>query len=423
MTTFADSLPRLRGLWRHADFLRLWGAQTVSVFGDQVTLLALPLAAVLVLDASPAQMGLLTAAGWLPHLLFSLAAGVWVDERQRPRALLVAADAARALILLSIPIAYAFDALTMAQLYAATFLVGAGTVVFDLTYTTYFPLIVPRRHILEAQSKFMTTRSASYMGGPPLAGFLVQLLSAPVAILADALSFLGSAALLLRVRNPTPERTEHRERDPLRTRLAGGFRFLFGQPILRASLGCATTLNFFTFAVQAVLVLFLSRELGLSPGVIGAVFAGGALGGLLGAVTAARVGSRMGYGPTVIVGSVLFPAPIALFALATGPEPVVIATCVAAEFLSGLGVMFFDVNLNSIQVLLTPQRLRARTSGVHRTINYGIRPVGAVLGGIAGSAFGLRETLIASAIGATLSVFFVWFSPLRTLHEAPEEAE
>jgi MFS family permease len=422
MAALAETAPRLGGLWRHADFLRLWGAQTVSVFGDQVTLLALPLAAVLVLDASPAQMGLLTAAGWLPHLLFSLAAGVWVDERRHRRVLMVGADVARAAVLVSIPVAYAFDALTMAQLYAATFLVGALTVVFDLAYTTYFPLIVPRRDILEAQSKFMTTRSASYMGGPTLAGVLVQALTAPVAILADALSFVGSALVLLRIRTPEPEQAEHREREPLRARLGAGFRFLFGQSVIRASLGCATTLNFFTFGAQAVLVLFMSRELGLSPGAIGAVFSGGALGGLLGAVTAARVGARIGYGPTVILGSVLFPAPIALFALATGPEPAVIAMCVAGEFLSGIGVMFFDVNLNSIQVLLTPQRLRARTSGVHRTINYGVRPIGAVLGGLAGSAFGLRETLLLAAVGATLSVFFVWFSPLRTLREAPEEA-
>jgi MFS family permease len=247
-------------------------------------------------------------------------------------------------------------------------------------------------------------------------------MTAPVAILVDALSFLGSAGMLSRIRTAEPPHEEHADHEPLRTRMAAGFRFLFGQPVIRASLGCATTLNFFTFGAQAVLILFMSSKLGLSPGVIGAVFSGGAVGALLGAAVAARVGARIGYGPTVILGSVLFPAPIALFALATGPEPVVIAMCVAGEFLSGLGVMFFDVNLNSIQVLLTPQRLRARTSGVHRTINYGVRPIGAVLGGLAGSVFGLRETLLLAAVGATLSVLFIWFSPMRTLREAPEEA-
>ena len=421
MTVLAETAPRLRGLWRHADFRRLWGAQTISVFGDQVTMLALPLAAVLVLDASPTAMGLLTAAGWLPHLLLSLGAGVWIDQRRGRRDLLVAADVLRALVLVTVPLAYALDALTMAHLYAVALLVGAFTVVFDLAYSSYFVLVVPRRAIVEANSKLMASRSASYVAGPSLAGGLVQLLTAPVALLADAVSFLGSAVLLSRMTTRVPDH-DASEQEPLRVRLAGGARFLFGHPVLRGGLACVTTVNFFNFVFWGVLVVFLARELEFSPGAIGAVFSTGAVGALVGAMLAPRVGARIGYGPSVVVGAFAFPAPLVLFALAGGPRPLVYALLVTGEFLSSVGVMLFDVNLNSIQALLTPHRLRARVAGVHRTINYGVRPVGAVLGGVLGDVIGLRPTLLIGALGATLAVLPAFFSPLRVLRELPEEA-
>jgi MFS family permease len=422
MTALAETSPRLGGLWRHADFRRLWGAQTISVFGDQVTMLALPLTAVLVLDASPAAMGLLTAAGWLPHLLLSLGAGVWIDQRRGRRDLLVGADVLRAAVLVSVPIAYAVDALTIGQLFAVTLLVGAFTVVFDLAYSSYFILVVPRQAVVEANSKLMTSRSASYVAGPFLAGTLVQLLTAPVAVLADAASFLASASLVRRMTTSVPEPSTA-EREPLRARLADGARFLFGHPVLRPGLACVATVNFFNFVFWGVLVVFLARELDLSPGAIGAVFSVGAVGALIGAVLAPRVGARIGYGPSVVVGAFVFPAPLVLFALAGGPRPLVYALLVTGEFLSSIGVMLFDVNLNSIQALLTPHRLRARVAGVHRTINYGTRPLGAVLGGVLGEVIGLRPTLLIGALGATLAVFPAFFSPLRTMRELPEEAD
>jgi MFS family permease len=422
MTALTETLPRLGGLWRHADFRRLWGAQTISVFGDQVTILALPLAAVLTLDASPAQMGLLTAAGWLPHLLLSLGAGVWIDQRSGRRDLLVAADVLRALVLLSVPLAYAADALTMAHLYAVALLVGAFTVIFDLSYSSYFVLVVPRESVVEANSKLMASRSASYVAGPSLAGGLVQLLTAPVALFADAVSFLASAALLSRMQTRVPDPGAE-EQEPLRVRLAGGARFLFRHPVLRSSLACVTTVNFFNFVFWGVLVVFLARELDLSPGAIGAVFSVGAVGALIGAVLAPRVGAQIGYGPSVVVGAFAFPAPLVLFAVAGGPRAVVYALLVTGEFLSSVGVVLLDVNLNSIQALLTPHRLRARVYGFHRTINYGARPVGAVVGGVLGSAIGLRPTLLIGAVGATLAVLPAFFSPLRTMRELPKELD
>ena len=420
MNAIAQAVRRPHGLWRHADFMRLWGGQTISVFGDQITLLALPLAAVLTLDASPGAMGVLTAAGWLPHLLLSLGVGVWIDRRRGRRDLMVTADLARALVLASVPLAYALDALTMAQLYVVAFGVGALTVVFDLAYSSYFVVVVPRAAIVEANSKLMTTRSASYIGGPSIAGLLVEILTAPLALLVDAVSFVASALLIRGMR--TPEPPADAAGTPLRSRLADGGRFLLRHPLLRALLACATTLNFFNFVFWGVLVLYLAEELHLSAGLIGAIFSAGAVGALVGALVAARIGARLGYGRAVILGAFLFPAPLVLFAVAGGPEPLVIGILITAEFVSSVGVMLFDVNSNSVQALLTPQRLRARVAGVHRTINYGVRPLGALLGGLLGELIGLQPTIFVGTVGGLAAVLVALASPLRALRELPEEA-
>jgi Major Facilitator Superfamily len=267
-------------LWRQRAFLRFWAAQTISVFGDQVSLLALPLAAVLTLDASPGEMGALMALGWLPHLLFSLFAGVWIDARRRRRRFMIAADLGRAVVLASVPLAAAVGGLTIEQLYAVTFLVGALTVLFDLAYSSFFVAVVPREQVLDANGKLFTSRAASGVAGPSITGFLVQLLTAPVAIAADALSFLASALLLSSIRVEEPP-VEGGVGASARRRLVEGARFLVGHPVLRAGIGCAATVNFFNFVAWAVLILFMTRELGLSAGTIGLVFGGGAVGSLL----------------------------------------------------------------------------------------------------------------------------------------------
>ena len=408
-------------LARRPEFLKLWAGQTISVFGDQITALALPLVAVLTVDASPAEMGVLTAAVWAPHLVFSLAAGVWVDRRRRRKSVMVAMDVGRALVLASVPIAYWLDALTIEQLYAVAFGVGALTVVFDVSYSAFFVLLVPRAEVVDANSKLSVSRSASYMGGPALAGLLVEALRAPVALAADAVSFIGSALLIGRIRVEEPPPDAGTNDESIWTRLAWGLRFLFRHPVLRAGLACTATINFFNFVFAALVILYLSDELELSPALIGAIFGVGAVGSLVGAVVAPWISRRIGMGPSVVLGAVLFPAPLLLFPLAGGPKPLVVGLLIAGEFLSGLGVMIFDVNSNSLSVLLTPHGLRARLTGAHRTINYGVRPLGALAGGALGAVIGLRPALWIGAAGAILGVLWLLFSPMPALREPPRE--
>jgi MFS family permease len=414
MTVAAAEPRRLTPLHRQPLFLRFWSAQTMSVFGDQVSALAIPLTAILVLDASAFEVGLLTAMTWLPHLVFALPAGVWIDARPHRRRMMIAADLLRAAALVTLPIAWLLGGLTFWQLLAVTFAVGALTVCFDLANVNFVLALVHRAQYVEAQGKMMTTRSLSYIAGPSVAGFLVQALGAPVALLVDACSFLGSAFALrgTRVQEPEVEPPD----TSARRRLAEGFHRLFGDALLRGSLLCTSTINFFNFFLAAIFVLYASRTLGLSAGTIGIVLGVGAVGALVGAVIAPRVGRRIGIGRAVIVGAILFPAPMALFPLASGHD-LAIAMLLVGEFLASIGVMIFDVNQNSVIALATPDALRTRVFGAYRFVNYGTRPVGALLGGVLGGAIGLRETLWISVIGSSLGVLFLLFSPMPRVRE------
>jgi MFS family permease len=406
---------RLTPLHRQPLFVRFWSAQAVSVFGDQVSALAIPLTAILVLHASAFEVGLLTAMTWLPHLLFALPAGVWIDARPHRRRMMIASDLLRAAALATLPIAWWLGGLTVWQLLAVTFAVGALTIVFDVANASFVLALVRRVQFVEAQGRLMTTRSVSYIAGPSVAGFLVQALGAPVALLMDGASFLFSAFALrgTNVEEPPVERTD----EPSLRRLAAGFRHLFGDALLRGSLLCTSTINFFNFFLAAIFVLFASRTLGLSAGTIGIVLGVAAVGALVGALTAPRVGRKIGIGKAVIVGAVLFPVPMVLFPLAHGSHTVVISMLLVGEFLASVGVMWFDVNQNAVLSLSFPDALRSRLVGAYRFVNYGTRPVGALLGGVLGGAIGLRETLWISVVGSSLGVLFLLFSPMPRIRE------
>ena len=390
-------------------FGRLWAGQTISQFGDRISELALPLIAVLTLSATPTQVGLLTAAVWTPNL-FSLLVGAWVDRQAHRKRLLVAADLLRAAVLASLPVVHWLGVVTLAQLFVVALLSGAGQVLFSAAYPSFFVSLVERSRYVEANSKLSLSRSASFVAGPALGGLLIQSLTAPVALLADALSFLISALLIGRIRvAATPV-------EPPSSLLAdarAGLRYVFGHPYLRAGLGCVTTVNFFGFMAQALVVLFATRTLGLPVGIIGLALGIGALGGLAGAALAPRLSRRFGVGRMMLLGALLFPAPTAALALAGGPVGVTATVLAVAEAIAGCGVMLMDINLNSVQAAVMADEMRSRVAGVFGTVNYGARPLGAVVGGLLGSGIGLRPTLLIAAVGGMLGSVWLLRSPLH----------
>ncbi len=398
-------------------FRRFWAGQSISLVGDQVSLIALPLAAVIVLDAGPAQMGYLTAAALVPNLLFSLHFGAWVDRRGRRRQTMIAADTGRAALLATIPVAYAFDALTIEQLYAVAFLTGTLSVLFFVSYSTLFTSIVPRGEYVEANQILHGSRALSFVGGPSLGGLLVQVFSAPVALITDAASFLLSALFLGRVDAEEPP-TEQAESG----HLVAGARFIWREPLLRASLAATATINLFNFVFFAIFVLYATRTLDVRPGTLGLVLGAGALGGVVGSLVTGRVARRIGIGPALVVGCFLFPTPLLLVPAAGGPKPLVLACLFLAELGSGLGVMILDISAGSIFQALVPDRLRSRFSGAYMVVNYGVRPLGGLLGGLLGTTIGLRETLWIATIGAIAGGLFLLRSPIPRLLALPQQA-
>jgi MFS family permease len=408
-------LPRLL---RETPFRRYWSAQTVSLFGDQISALALPLLAVLGTQAGPAEMGYLTAAALIPNLLFSLLAGAWIDRYPRKRQIMIIADIGRALLLAAVPVAFLLDLLTLEQLYLVAFLSGTLTVLFEVSASTLFVSLVPRKDYIEANTLLNGSRAMSYVAGPSAGGILVQTLTAPIALLADVASYLVSAVFLLKI-----QPTEPPPSDEGGLGIGQGLRFIARSPVLRSILLGTTTLNLFNYMFAALFVLYVSTELGVSPGLLGAVIGAGAFGALLGATVTSRIAGKLGIGRTLVLSFVVFPAPLLLVPLAGGSTPLVLGMLFVAEFLSGLGVMMLDITAGSVQTAAIPDPLRARVSGAQRTINYGIRPIGALLGGALGATLGVRSTMWIATIGAIAGVLWVLPSPVAKLRDLPEQDE
>ena len=405
-------------LRENREFRRFWAGEASSLLGDQVGAIALPLVAVLALDATAAEMGYLVAAGLAPNLLFALHAGAWVDRRGRRRQVMIGADLGRAALIASIPLAYAFDALTFGHLLVVAFLVGSLTVFFHVSYSTLFVALVPRERFVEASSILNGSRAFSFVGGPSIGGVLVQLVSAPVTLVVDAISFVVSAAFLGRI-SPAEPATE----EAAKGHMVAGLRFLFGSPIVRSALGATATINFFNFVFSALFILYVTRSLEVSPGTLGLVLGAGAVGGVIGSLVTGGISRRIGIGPAFAAGCVIFPAPLLLVPLAQGPKPLILALLFIAEFGSGLGVMMLDISVGAIFAAVIPDRLRARVSGAYLVVNYGVRPLGALTGGALGSTIGLRPALWIATAGALAGVLWLLPSPVLRLRELPDTAE
>ena len=399
-------------------FRRFWLAQTISLMGDQVTMIAVPLTAVLVLDANAAQMGYLVAAELTPNLLFALHAGAWVDRRGGRRQMMIFTDLARAGLIATIPLAYAFDALTMTQLYVVAFAAGTMTVLFSVAYASLFVVLVERDQYVTASSWLAGSRAFSFVAGPSLGGLLVQALKAPFALIVDAVSFLFAAVFLSTIspEEPPNEEAEHGH-------VRAGISYVFRNPTMRAALLGAATINLFNFIFWALFILYAVRELGVSAGTLGLVLGAGAVGGLIGSMVTTRLSRRIGIGRALLLGSILFPVPLVLVPLAEGPMWLILAMLFLAEFGSGLGVMILDISAASIFAAIVPPRLRSRVSGAFTVVNYGVRPVGALIGGFLGTAIGLRPALWIASVGAILGFLWVLRSPIPKMRELPEIEE
>ena len=405
------------------DFRRLWFGQTISVFGDQITQLGLPLVAVLTLGADATQMGTLTAVSLLPHLIFSLPAGVWLDRVRERRRLMIAADLGRAALIASIPVAAALDVLALPQLYVVGFLSASLAVVFDLSWNTVFVAVTERDRYVEAMALLNGSRSLASVGGPTIGGLLVQVLGAPLAMLGDALSFLGSIVFLRRIRSPEPPIGP--EEGSTRERLLAGLAFVVSDPIMRPTLLSVATVNLFTFASSALFILYATTTLGVSPGALGLALGAGGVGAVIGAIFASRIGRRLGLGPAYALGLVIFPVSLLLIPLAGAGMPalLILALLFGSEFGAGIGVMILDINVGAILYARTPDRIRARAGGAFRFINYGVRPVGALLGGLLGGALGVREAILVTTVAGIGGVLFLLGSPVLRLRELPEASE
>jgi MFS family permease len=399
-------------------FRRFWLGQTISLFGDQITMIAVPLTAVLVLHASAAQMGYLIAAELAPNLLFALHAGAWVDRRGRRRVMMIVCDLGRAALIATIPLAYALDALKIQQLYIVAFLVGSLTVLFHVSYSSLFVSIVPRESYVEANSFLAGSRAFSFVTGPSVGGILVQALKGPFALVVDCATYLVSASYLGSI-SPQEPPTEEAESG----HVVAGVRFVWRNPSMRASLLATATINLFNFIFWALFILYVVRSLHVRPGTLGLVLGAGAVGGVIGSLITTRLGRRIGIGPTYLLGCILFPVPLVLVPLAGGPKPLVLAMLFLAEFGSGLGVMILDISAGSIFAALVPHRLRSRVSGAYMVVNNGVRPVGSLIGGLLGSTIGLRPTLWIAVIGAILGFLWILPSPIPKMRELPELAE
>jgi MFS family permease len=406
-------------LLRHADFRRLWAADALSQAGTQVTVIALPLLLIKVLDAGPFEVGLLTTCEFLAFLVVGLPAGVWVD-RVRRRNVLIIADLVRGLLYGSLPLAWALDVLTLAQVYAVSLVAGVCTVFFDVAYQSYLPHLVGRDNLVEGNAKLQGTQSVAQVAGPTVGGLLVQALTAPYAVLVDAASFLWSAAWVgsIRSREPRPERAADRH---LGREMKEGVAFVLGNPLLRAIAACTATTNLFQNVAMTVFVVLLAgaAELNLSAGTIGLLFSASAVGGLLGALVARRIAGWVGQGPALWISiAVSVPAMLPLPFVQRGWLLWLVA---AGSVFTGLTVVVYNVTQVSFRQLLCPEQLLGRMNATIRFAVWGTIPIGSLIGGILGATIGLRPTLWVAVCGSALAVLPVFFSPLRTMRELPTE--
>ncbi len=430
----AETPPSRSRLVRDPGFLRLWAAETISHFGSSVTGLALPFVAITLLHATPLQVAILNLADFLPFLLIGLIAGVLVDRFPR-RAILIGGDLGRALLIATIPLAYLAGLLTLAQLMLVGFAIGVLTVFFDVAYQAYLPSLIGREDLVEGNSKLELSRSGAGLIGPGLAGLLIDLLRAPVAMLIDALSFIFSALLLFSIRDRTPEQNLHAgeqttessavtPRGSMRTEIAEGLRFVFGHPALRTIGSATATSNLFSSISGAAFMIFAINELKMSPALIGIAFSLGSLGGLTAALVADPLSKRLGVG-RVIVLTVAIGGPFeAAIAFANpGADLLNVILVALVGFTMGGGGTIYNINQVSLRQALTPAAMAGRMNATMRWFVWGTIPIGSLIGGIIGETLGLRAAILIGGVGASFAFIPLLFGPVWEIKEMPTQEE
>ncbi len=420
----AMATPR-RSLLRHPDFLKLWTGETVSVFGTAITQLALPIIAATTLQVSAFEFGLLTTIEFLPFILFSLPAGVWVD-RLRRRPILIVGDLGRAVAIGSIPVAFALNGLTIWQLYVVGFANGCLTVFFDVAYQSYLPSIVDRDQLVEGNSKMEISRSASAILGPGMAGVLIGVLKAPFAMTLDAMSYVWSALFVFLIRRPEPPIVPHDEavhgpRPSMRQEIGSGLRYVVGHPWLRPIAATTGTANFFGNVFQAILILYLVQERNLTAEAIGFAFSIGSIGVLVAALTTSLVTRRVGVGRMLVLTSVGFC--LAALPVAAVPDDLTFAALAAWGFIGGYSGVAWNINQVSLRQAITPPRMQGKMNATMRFIVWGTIPLGSIASGALGSIIGLHPTIWVGAIGGLVAFIPVTLSSVRAIRVMPEPTE
>jgi MFS family permease len=424
-TAEATDEAREPGLWQHADFLKLWVGQSASLIGTNVTIVAVPLIAVVLLDASELQVGILGASVRLPMVLFPFA-GVWIDRVRRRRVLLWS-DVVRGAALATIPLLYWADLLNMVWLCAVVLVVGLFSVLFEVAYRSYLPSLVSTQHLGDANSKLQLSDSVSKAVGPGVASFMLGWWSAATVIVADVVSYVGSAVSLALIRHPEPKPEDDGERPNVLAAIWAGLHWVMAQPLIRPLALASAVYSFFEVGVlQAMFVIFALEVVDIPATWIGFIFATGGAGAIVGAFLSGRLMKSVGPGPTMLWCMIIGNTSLLLVPLAAGPRGVAAAMLVVSQVVVNMTTQIFLVNHITLIQTITPRELQGRVVGTIWSLGLVPAPLGALLGGVLGEAVGLRPTLLVSAvIGGLVPIALIFFSAVprqRTLPDGPDGA-
>ena len=409
-------------LWSHPDFLKLWTGQSISELGSQVSQLAIPWLAAVSLHASPLAFSLLGVLGFLPFILFALPAGVWVD-RLRRRPVLIVGDGARAVLLALIPILWAAGVLQIWHLLVLEFVIGIFTVFFDVAYQSYLPALIEREDLIDGNSKLQLTVSVAQIGGPSLSGGLIAAITAPYAIVFDAVSFTISSVFMLGMkhRENLPRQDAAEPRPKMWPQVKEGLAWVVGNKNLRAVAGCTGTSNFCSSLMFAIVILYMVRVLDLSSLEVGAVFAVGSVGSIVGALLANRLGKVAGVGTAIVLTAVIFSFGGLAYPLA--PQSFPLPVLMAGQVLFGFSAVAYNILQVSYRQAITPERLQGRMNAAMRWIVWGTIPLGTLAGGAIAQATSLHTALWVGAVLGTPTFLWVLLSPLRAIREMPEPVD